>query len=322
MALGNDSVIVEFIFLGLSSNPKLQVILFIIFLLGYLIILTGNILIISITFTDTSLHTPMYFFLSNLSFLDICFSTSTIPRMLRDFASKTKIISYAECATQLYITLCFGETECFLLAIMAYDRYLAICHPLHYTTIMSKVVCIKIAASTWICGFLFSIIHVAFVLSLDFCGNNEINDFLCEVPEMLSMSCENSIVLECITFVLGTIILMIPITFILVSYIKIILSVLKITSSAGWRKTFSTCGSHIIVVTMYYGSCMAAYVKPKSSLAPETDKVITIFYCIVTPVFNPIIYTLRNNDFKSAFLKIKRAKALEKNVLISLDFPM
>ncbi|XP_072275213.1 olfactory receptor 2G3-like [Pyxicephalus adspersus] len=305
MALGNDSVIVEFILLGLSKNPKTQVILFIIFMFGYLIILTGNILIISLTLSDTNLHTPMYFFLSNLSFLDICFSTSTIPRMLRDFASKTKIISYAECATQLYITLSFGETECILLAIMAYDRYVAICHPLHYTTIMSKVVCIKIAASTWICGALLPVLHVPFILNLDLCGNNEINDFLCEVPEMLSMSCENTFFIECISYVVGAIVLMVPVTLIVVSYIKIILGICKITSLAARGKTFSTCGSHLIVVIMYYGSVMAAYMKPKSSLAPERDKVITIFYCIVTPMFNPIIYTLRNKDFKSAFLKTR-----------------
>ncbi|XP_073491046.1 olfactory receptor 2D2-like [Aquarana catesbeiana] len=307
MDLRNETVVTEFILIGLSSNPKTQVILFVIFLLGYLIILTGNILIIGLILTDTNLQTPMYFFLLNLSFLDICFSTTTVPRMLRDLMSVKKIITYAECATQLYICLSLGEIECILLAVMAYNRYVAICYPLHYTTIMSRMACVRIAVSTWICGFLLSISHVAVVLSVGFCGNNEINDFLCEVPELLSISCENdnTIFIEGITYVVGVIVLMIPVTFIVVSYIKIISSILKITSLAGRSKAFSTCGSHITVVIMFYGSVMTAYMKPRSSLTPETDKVNTVFYCVATPMFNPIIYTLRNNDVKSAFLKFR-----------------
>ncbi|KAM5151846.1 olfactory receptor 5AR1-like [Mantella aurantiaca] len=305
MSLKNNTVLIEFILLGLSSNPKTQVILFLTFLLGYMIILIGNILFIILIITDNKLHTPMYFFLSNLSFLDLCYSTSTVPRALRDLMSVKKIISYTECATQMYISLSLGETECILLAIMAYDRFVAICYPLHYTTIISKMVCVKIAACTWLCGFLLSISHVALTLNVDLCGNNKINHFLCEVPEILSLSCENIILVEFIIFVVGVIILLTPVTFIVVSYIKIILSILKIASSAGRRKAFSTCGSHMIVVTIFYGSAMAAYMKPRSSSIPGTDKVIAIFYFIVTPMLNPIIYTLRNNDVKAAFLKFK-----------------
>ncbi|XP_018421441.1 PREDICTED: olfactory receptor 2D3-like [Nanorana parkeri] len=310
MDLRNDTVIVEFILLGLSSDPKTQVILFFICMLGYMIICTGNILIIILILTDTNLHTPMYFFLSNLSFLDLCFSTSIVPRMLKDLVSVKKTISYAECAAQLYVSLSLGQTECILLSIMAYDRYVAICFPLHYTTIMSKMVCMRLAACTWICGFLFPISQVAFTLNVNLCGNNVINHFLCEVPEILSMSCENTIFIECITFAVGVIILMIPVTFIVVSYIKIILSILKIASSAGRRKAFSTCGSHMIVVTIFYGSAIGAYMKPRSSSTPETDKVIAIFYCIVTPMLNPLIYTLRNNDVKSSFLKCRHRYSL------------
>ncbi|XP_077306111.1 putative olfactory receptor 2B3 [Lithobates pipiens] len=306
MVSRNDTAVAEFILLGLSSNSETQVILFCIIMVGYLIILNGNILIIILILTDINLHTPMYFFLSNLSFLDLCFSTSIIPRMLRDLVSVKKTISYAECATQLYISLSLGQTECILLSIMAYDRYVAICFPLHYTTIMSKIICVRIAAITWMCGFLFPISQVAFTLNVNLCGKNEINHFLCEVPEILSMACENTIFIECITFAVGVIILMIPVTFIVVSYIKIISSILKIASSAGRRKAFSTCGSHMIVVTIFYGSATAAYMKPRSSSTPEIDKVIAIFYVIVTPMLNPIIYTLRNNDIKSAFLKFRR----------------
>lgn len=301
----NDTEVWEFVLLGLSSNPKTQVILFLIFMVGYMVILIGNILFIILIVTDASLHTPMYFFLSNLSFLDICYSTSTVPRMLRDFVSVRKVISYAECAAQMYISLSLGETECILLAIMAYDRFIAICYPLHYTTIISYMVCVRIAVGTWICGFILSISHVTLTLNVNLCGNNEINHFLCEVPEILSLSCENIILVEFIIFMVGVIILMTPVTFIVGSYIKIILSILKIASSAGRRKAFSTCGSHMIVVTIFYGSAMAAYMKPRSSSIPGTDKVIAIFYFIVTPMLNPIIYTLRNNDVKAALLKFR-----------------
>ncbi|XP_040214417.1 olfactory receptor 1019-like [Rana temporaria] len=305
MTVRNVTVVVEFILLGLSSDPKTQVVLFLIFLFWYMIILIGNILFIILILTDTNLHTPMYFFLSNLSFLDLFYSTSTVPRMLRDLMSVRNVISYAECATQMYMSLSFGETECILLAIMAYDRYVAICYPLHYTTIMSNMVCVRIATGTWLCGFLLSISHVGLTLNVDLCGNNVINHFLCEVPEILSLSCENIILVEFIIFVVGVIILMTPVTFIVVSYIKIILSIIKIASSSGRMKAFSTCGSHMIVVAIFYGSAMAAYMKPRSSSIPGTDKVIAIFYVIVPPMLNPMIYTLRNNDVKVTFLKFR-----------------
>ncbi|XP_077306119.1 olfactory receptor 5V1-like [Lithobates pipiens] len=301
----NVTEVLEFVLLGLSSNPKAQVILFLIFMIGYMVILIGNVLFIILIVTDANLHTPMYFFLSNLAFLDICYSTSTIPRMLRDFVSVRKVISYAECAGQMYISLSLGETECVLLAVMAYDRLIAICYPLHYTTIISYMVCVRIAVGTWLCGFVLSISHVTLTFNLNLCGNNEINHFLCEVPEILSLSCENIILVEFIIFMVGVIILMTPFTFIVGSYVKIILSILKIASSSGRRKAFSTCGSHMIVVTIFYGSAMAAYMKPRSSSIPGTDKVIAIFYIIVTPMLNPIIYTLRNNDVKAALLKFR-----------------
>ncbi|XP_072275245.1 putative olfactory receptor 2B3 [Pyxicephalus adspersus] len=198
-----------------------------------------------------------------------------------------------------------GETECILLAIMAYDRFVAICYPLHYTTIMRKIVCIRIAACTWLCGFLLSISHVALTLSVDLCGNNKINHFICEVPEILSLSCENIVLVEFIIFVVGVIILIIPVTFIVVSYIKIILSILKIASSAGRRKAFSTCGSHMIVVTIFYGSAMAVYMKPRSSSIQGTDKWMAVFYGLVPSMLNPMIYSLRNHEIKVAFLKVR-----------------
>ncbi|XP_063788269.1 olfactory receptor 5AR1-like, partial [Pseudophryne corroboree] len=301
----NNTVKMEFILLGLSSQPRTQVFLFFVFLLVYMFTLIGNISIITLILSDVSLHTPMYFFLGNLSFLDLCYSSSTVPRMLKDLMSVNKTISYAECATQMYISLSLGENECVLLVIMAYDRYVAICYPLHYTTIMSKKVCARLAIGTWMCGFLHSIPHVSLTLSVDRCGNNKINHFMCEVPEILSLGCGNILIMEFIIFVVGVIVLMAPITFIVTSYVQIIVSILKIASSSGQQKAFSTCGSHMMVVTIFYGSAMAAYMKPRSSSLPGTDKVIAIFYFIVTPMVNPMIYALRNNDVKAAFLKFR-----------------
>ncbi|KAM9305586.1 putative olfactory receptor 2B3 [Gastrophryne carolinensis] len=310
MPLSNETRAEIFILLGLYSNSGLQVYIFITFFFVYLIILFGNGLIILLIVSDTSLHTPMYFFLSNLSFLDLCYSTSTVPRMLRDLLSVSKIISYAECVAQMYISLSLGESECILLAIMAYDRYVAICYPLHYTTIMSKLVCVRLAAGTWIFGFILSISHVTLTLNTNLCGNNKIDHFLCEVPEMLSLGCEEIMLVEFIIYVVGVIILLTPVTFIVVSYVKIIGSILKISASSGRRKAFSTCGSHMIVVTIFYGSAMAGYMKPRSSSIPGTDKFIAIFYFIVTPMLNPMIYTLRNNDVKSALFRFRSRYSL------------
>ncbi|XP_063788381.1 olfactory receptor 5V1-like [Pseudophryne corroboree] len=299
----NNTVVMEFILLGLSSEPRTQIIIFVIFLLVFIIILIGNISIIILIVSDVSLHTPMYFFLGNLSLLDLFYSSTTVPRMLKDLMSLKKTISYAECAIQMYIAQALGENECILLVIMAYDRYVAICYPLQYTTIMSKTVCVRLAIGTWICGFLHSIPHVSLTLSVDLCGNNKINHFLCEMPEILSLGCENILFMELIIYVLGVIVLMAPVTFIVTSYVHIIVSILKIASLAGQRKAFSTCGSHMMVVTIFYGSAIAAYMKPRSSSLPKTDKLIAICYFIITPMLNPMIYTLRNNDIKKAFLK-------------------
>ncbi|KAM4626949.1 LOW QUALITY PROTEIN: olfactory receptor 2K2-like [Discoglossus pictus] len=246
----------------------------------------------------------MYFFITNLALLDICFTSSIVPRMLIDLLFTKKTISFAACSAQMYISLSLGETECIMLAVMAYDRYIAICYPLHYTTIINRFICIMIASSTWICGFLLSTSHVTLTLTTKFCGSNEINHFLCEAGS-LSLGCGNTIVIEFVIFVVGVIILIIPVTFIIISYIKIIRTILKITTSVGQQKAFSTCVSHIMVVTLYYGSCMATYMKPRSSSSPATDKTIAVFYSIITPMLNPLVYTLRNKEVKRALRKIR-----------------
>ncbi|XP_069841418.1 olfactory receptor 2D3-like [Dendropsophus ebraccatus] len=306
MAWNNVSLVTEFILLGLTDNYLLQIIFFILFLIIYLMILSGNFLIILVTITDISLHNPMYFFLANLSFLDICYSSSIIPRMLRDFLSFRKNISMAECVTQMYCSLGLGETECILLAVMAYDRYIAICYPLHYTSIIRKSVCIKVASGTWICGFLLAIPSVAVVWSLDRCGRNVINHFECEIPELLSLACDSIATMELINYTIGTTVLIVPVIFIISSYVKIIRSILRIASSTGRQKAFSTCGSHIMVVTVFYGSAMVSYLKPRSLATAGTDKLLAVFYSAITPMLNPLIYTLRNKEVKSALIKVTR----------------
>ncbi|XP_068089278.1 olfactory receptor 2G3-like [Hyperolius riggenbachi] len=299
MAWKNDTRIHEFILLGLSSRPFIQKILFVNFLAMYLVILVANFLIILATVVDKKLHTPMYFFLKNLSFVDICYSSSTIPRMLRDLLSAKKTISFEECVAQMYISISLGLTECVLLAVMAYDRYIAICFPLHYFTIISPSTCIKIATGAWICGFLSPVGQIILTWSVDLCGHNKINHFICEIPEILSLGCGNVAVVEFVLFVVSVLILVIPVSFIIITYIKIIRAILKISTLAGRKKALSTCGSHVIVVTLFYGSAMATYMKPKSETSPDKDKFIGIFYIIVTPLLNPLVYTLRNKEVKS-----------------------
>ncbi|XP_063285521.1 olfactory receptor 5M5-like [Pelobates fuscus] len=297
--------VTEFILLGLSDHPKTQCILFVFLLIAYVMILFGNFSIIFLCLTDNNLKTPMYVFLSSLSLLDICFATSTVPRMLKDLLSVKKTISFEECAVQMFVSLSLGVCECILLAVMAYDRYIAICNPLRYTSIISRSVCIRIILGNWIFGFVQSIPVVLFTLNVDVCGHNTINHFVCEVPEVLSLACANLFIIECFLFFAGSFILMIPVAFIVISYIKIIITILNIASSAGRQKAFSTCGSHMMVVTLFYGTIIAAYMKPRSISSPETDKIIAVFYIIVTPILNPLIYTLRNKDIKVAIFKCK-----------------
>ncbi|OCT63905.1 hypothetical protein XELAEV_18045000mg [Xenopus laevis] len=273
----NNDTVTEFILLGLSNDPVTQILLFVVFTTVYILILLGNTLIIFLTITDQCLHTPMYFFLFNLSLLDILYSTSLLPRMLKDLLSLHKSISFGECAAQMYFALSFGIDECILLAVMAYDRYIAICYPLRYTTIIKQSFCIKIVISIYIC-----------------------------VPEIISLGCENISVVEFVIYLGAIVILLTPVTFIAISYIQIILTILNLASGAGKQKAFSTCSSHIMVVTIFYGSAMAAYVKPKSSSVPDNDKIIALFYVFLTPLLNPFIYTIRNKDVKESLKKLDR----------------
>ncbi|KAM4626881.1 olfactory receptor 10A7-like [Discoglossus pictus] len=300
----------EFVLLGLTNDRLTQLLLFPIFSLFYLVTFVGNSLIILVTLTEKCLQTPMYFFLTNLSFIDICYSSTIVPRMLKDLVSQKKTILFGECLGQMYIGLSLAYCECILLPIMAYDRYVAICYPLHYTTIMNKSTCMRLAAFTWICGFLLSIFLVAFIFNLPMCDHNEINHFLCEPPKVLVLVCTDLLIIEYGIFITCIAVLMIPITFILVSYIKIIVTILKMSSTAGRKKTFSTCASHITVVTLFYGMVMVTYVKPASVYSQDEDKIIAIIYTVITPMLNPLIYTLRNKEVKTSMKDMLNKKMM------------
>nr|XP_023968908.1 olfactory receptor 2D3-like isoform X1 [Chrysemys picta bellii] len=305
----NRSSVSEFILLGFSSQPGMQMLFFLVFLAIYLAILFGNSLIFALIRIDSRLHMPMYFFLANLSFLDISYTTTTVPQMLLHLLAKKKSISYTGCIIQMYIFLFLGITECILYAVMAYDRYVAICHPLrHPTLIMSRSVCVKMAASSWVGGFFFGMVHTGITMRLPYCGPDEINHFFCEVPAILKLACEDTRVTEVVLFVMGVILLMTPVFLILVSYVFILAAILRISTAEGRLKAFSTCTAHITMVTLFYGAAMFMYMRPVSSYSPERDKYFSLFYSVVSALLNPLIYSLRNKDVKGALVKLMGKK--------------
>ncbi|XP_060094746.1 olfactory receptor 2G3-like [Heteronotia binoei] len=296
----NQSFPEEFILLGVADHPHLEMFLFAIILLCYTMTLMGNTTIIVVSWLDPSLHTPMYFFLSNLSFLDLGFTTSLGPQMLVNFWRKRKTITYVACVVQLYISLALGSAECILLAVMAYDRYAAVCQPLHYTTIMSHSICLKMAVVSWVSGFCTSLLQTVMTLKLPFCGNNKVDHFFCEVPALLKLACVDTSVNEAVLFVSSVIFLLVPLSLIIVSYAYIGAAVLKIRSVEGRRKAFSTCTSHLIVVSLFYGTIIFSYLQPPSNYSRDIGKMVSLFYTFVTTMLNPLIYTLRNKEIKGS----------------------
>ncbi|XP_029440520.1 olfactory receptor 2D2-like [Rhinatrema bivittatum] len=310
MESGNQTLVLEFILLGLSEKPELELVLFAVFLPVYLITLGANVLIIAVFCVDQHLHTPMYFFLCNLSVLDICYSSAYIPKSLKDFLSEKKTISFNGCAAQMYIALSLGVAECLFLAVMACDRYVAICHPLNYTVIMSWAVCMKTAAGTWIGGFLLSVVYVAFTLPLPFCGHNQINHFTCEVTAVLRLACTDIRKSEIAIFVMAVLVLIVPLSLIFLTYLHIIVAILRIRSADGRRRAFSTCTSHLTVVTLFFGTAMVMYLNPRSVVPAEKDKIFSLFYGAIIPMLNPLIYTLRNKEVKGALRKAIRGRQM------------
>ncbi|XP_006156353.1 olfactory receptor 10AG1-like [Tupaia chinensis] len=294
----------EFVLLGFSDTPNLQWILFGVFLLIYLTILVCNSLIILITQIDPALHTPMYYFLGNFSFLEICYVTVTFPRMLMDLWTQKGHILFLTCATQMYFFLMLGATECLLLAVMAYDCYVAICNPLHYALVMNHKVCSQLVAASWITAVPLAIGHTYQIFSLPFCASHTINHFFCDIPPILKLACGDTFVNEIVVYVVAVVFIMVPFLLIVVSYGKIISNILKLSSARGRSKAFSTCSSHLTVVVLFYGTATITYLQPKSDQSEGMGKLFSLFYAILTPTLNPIIYTLRNKDILMALRKL------------------
>ncbi|XP_035951859.2 olfactory receptor 2D3-like [Halichoerus grypus] len=300
MGEGNQTSVAEFILLGFSQDPKIQILLFCVFLIIYLLSVFGNLLIIILIQTDSQLHTPMYFFLKNLSFADL----SIVPQMLIHFLVKRKTISSAGCSLQMIVFLLAGCTECALLAVMSYDHSVAVCKPLHYSTVMAQRVCVQLVIVSWISGAFVCSVDSAFTLCLPY--QNVINHYFCELPALLKLASADIYKAEMALFSIGVIIPLALLSLILVSYWPIISTVIQMQSGEGRLKIFSTCGSHLTVVVLYYGSGIFAYMRPNSKTMNEKDQVISVFYSVMTSMLNPIIYSLRNKDVKGALRNLVR----------------
>lgn len=301
---GNYSEVTEFILLGFRTPPKLQILLFLVFLLIYMVTVVGNVSLIIVIKMDSRLQTPMYFFLKNLSALDLCYSTVIAPKALTNILSEEKKISYNGCAAQFFFFALFVTTEGFLLAVMAFDRFSAICSPLLYPVRMSQKVCVWLVTGSYICGSINSIVQTSFTFSLHFCGENRLDHFFCDVPALVKISCVDTFVNEIVLFILSAFIITTTTAVILVSYAYILSTVLKIPSTHGRSKTFSTCGSHIAAVSLFYGTVFFMYAQPGAISSPEQNKIVAVFYTLIIPMLNPLIYSLRNRDVKDAVKRI------------------
>ncbi|XP_036107260.1 olfactory receptor 6C75-like [Molossus molossus] len=302
----NHSMQTEFILLGMTDDPKLQVAIFLFLFFTYILSVTGNLTIIILTLLDSHLKTPMYFFLWNFSFLEISFTTVCIPRFLVSLVTKDRTISYISCMAQLFFLIFLGVTEFYLLAAMSYDRYVAVCKPLHYTIIMSNKVCYQLVLSSWITGFLISFPPVILALKLEFCASNVTDHFICDYSPILQISCSDTHFLELMSFFLVVVTLMVTLTLVILSYGYIIKTILKFPSAQQRTKAFSTCSSHMIVVSISYGSCIFMYIKPSANDRVTLSKGVAVLNTSVAPLLNPFIYTLRNQQVKQAFKDMVR----------------
>ncbi|XP_057583092.1 olfactory receptor 10Q1-like [Hippopotamus amphibius kiboko] len=305
----NQSGPTEFVFRIFTTVPEFQALLFLLFLLLYGMILCGNSAIIWVVCTHSALHTPMYFFLSNLSSVEICYTTVVVPLMLSNILRTQKPIPLAGCGAQMFFFLTLGGADCFLLAIMAYDRYVAICHPLHYTLIMTQRLCIQMVMCAMGLALFLSLQLTSLIFTLPFCGHHqEINHFLCDVPPVLRLACADIHVHQAVLYVVGILVLTVPFILISVSYVFITSAILRIRSAEGRRRAFSTCSSHLTMVLLQYGFCGLVYLRPQSSSSVDEDRHFALVYTFVTPLLNPFIYTLRNKDIKGALKKAISSK--------------
>ncbi|XP_064145048.1 olfactory receptor 9G19-like [Loxodonta africana] len=305
MERGNRTV-TEFILVGFTTDPVMQLVLFVVFLVMYSVALVGNTTLITLICYDSRLHTPMYFFIGNLSFLDLWYPSIYTPKILVTCISEDKSISFAGCVAQFFFSAGLGYNECYLLATMAYDHYVAISNPLLYAQVMSKRLCICLIICAYTGGFVNAIILTSNTFTLDFCGGNVIDDFFCDVPPLVKLVCDVKESYQVLLYFLMASNVIIPIVLILASYLFIIAAILRIHSTQGRLKAFSTCSSHLISVTLYYGSILYIYSRPSSSYSLERDKMVSVFYTVVFPMLNPMIYSLRNKDVKEALKKLLR----------------
>ncbi|XP_038261443.1 olfactory receptor 5W2-like [Dermochelys coriacea] len=303
MEVGNHSEVTEFILSGLTDRLELQVPLFGVFILIYGITFVGNGGMILLITIDPRLHTPMYFFLRNLSFCDLCVSLIISPKMLLNFFAERKSISYTACAMQMYLSIFFADVECLLLAVMAYDRYVAICNPLLYIFNMSRQLCKQLVAGAYAVGVVDSMIHTFCTFRLSFCSSNIINHFFCDILPLLALSCSDTRINEIVIFAFTCCIQLISFVTVLLSYVYIISTILQIRSTEGRHKAFSTCTFHLTAVALYFGTLLFMYLRPTSSYSMDTDKMASVFYMLVIPMLNPLIYSLRNMEVKEALRK-------------------
>ncbi|XP_077627719.1 olfactory receptor-like protein OLF4 [Crocuta crocuta] len=308
MERGNDTQSSEFLLLGFSEEPEFQPFLFGLFLSMYLVTVLGNLLIILAVNSDSHLHTPMYFFLANLSFVDICFTSTTVPKMLWNIQTQSKVITYAGCITQIYFFTLFVGLDNFLLTVMAYDRFVAICHPLHYTVTMNPQFCGLLVLVSWITSVLHSLLQTLMVLRLSFCTGMEIPHFFCELNQMIHLAYSDTFLNDMVVYFATVLLVGGPLAGILYSYSKIVLCICRISSAQGKYKAFSTCASHLSVVSLFYCTGLGVYLSSAATLSSHSSATASVMYTVVTPMLNPFIYSLRNKDIKEALSEFFRGK--------------
>ncbi|XP_072493208.1 olfactory receptor 5B2-like [Notamacropus eugenii] len=307
----NRSKVDEFILTGITDDPDLQIPLFIMFIFIYLITFVGSLGMVALIFWDSHLHSPMYFFLSNFSLVDFGYSSAVTPKVIFGLLTGNKVISHNGCATQLFFFGAFATTESFLLASMAYDRHAAVCKPLHYTTTITSMICAYLVSGSHICGFMTSSIIIGSTFSLSFCRCNIVHHFFCDIPPLLVLSCSNIHITELVLFILGSFTVFFPFLVIFASYFLIFITILKMHSAEGRQKAFSTCASHLTAVSIFYGTIIFMYLQPSSSHSMDIDKMVSVFYAMVIPMLNPMVYSLRNKEVKNAFRKVLRGQKLQ-----------